>query len=102
MLSVIGPSLLSHTTTSATAMHQTNSIIMQASRAKIFETAANLENWPKILPHYRYIKYLERDRDRNAVIIAATRAGIPVPCTSEQIIDREKTEVRFDDLKAVH
>ena len=57
-------------------MHKTNSIIMQASRAQIFETAANLENWPKILPHYRYIKYLERDGDRNVVIMAATRSGI--------------------------
>src|SRR5438270_10944159 len=100
MLSAIGPRLLSHTTTSATAMHQTNSIIMQASRAKIFETAANLENWPKILPHYRYIKYLERDGDRNVVIMAATRSGIPISWTSEQIIDREKTEVRFHHLKA--
>ena len=81
-------------------MHQTNSIIMQASRAEIFETAANLENWPKILPHYRYIKYLERGTDRNVVIMAATRSGIPISWTSEQIIDREKFEVRFHHLKA--
>ena len=73
---------------------------MQASRAKIFETAANLENWPKILPHYRYIKYLERDGDRNVVIMAATRSGVPISWTSEQIIDREKVEVRFHHLKA--
>jgi len=81
-------------------MHKTNSIIMQASRAEIFETAANLENWPKILPHYRYIKYLERDSDRNVVIMAATRSGIRISWTSEQIIDREKVEVRFHHLKA--
>ena len=81
-------------------MHQTNSIIMQASRGEIFETAANLENWPKILPHYRYIKYLERDSDRNVVIMAATRSGIRISWTSEQIIDREKVEVRFHHLKA--
>jgi len=87
-------------TTPATAMHKTNSIIMQASRAEIFETAANLENWPKILPHYRYIKYLKRDGDRNVVIMAATRSGIPISWTSEEIIDREKFEVRFHHLKA--
>ncbi|HET7227507.1 MAG TPA: SRPBCC family protein [Chthoniobacterales bacterium] len=81
-------------------MHKTNSIIMQAPRAEIFETAANLENWPKILPHYRYIKYLERDGDRNVVIMAATRSGIPISWTSEQIIDRKKIEVRFHHLKA--
>ena len=73
---------------------------MQASRGEIFETAANLENWPKILPHYRYIKYLERDSDRNVVIMAATRSGIRISWTSEQIIDREKVEIRFHHLKA--
>jgi len=87
-------------TIGATAMHKTNSIIMQAPRAKIFETAANLELWPKILPHYRSIKYLERGAGRNVVIMAATRSGIPISWMSEQVIDREKFEVRFHHLKA--
>jgi len=67
---------------------------------KVFETAANLELWPKILPHYRYIHYLERSPNRNVVVMAATRSGIPISWTSEQIIDREKCEVRFHHLKA--
>jgi ribosome-associated toxin RatA of RatAB toxin-antitoxin module len=81
-------------------MHKTNSIIMHAPPLEIFETAANLELWPKILPHYRYIRYLERSPHRNTVIMAATRSGIPISWTSEQIIDREKMEVRFQHLKA--
>jgi ribosome-associated toxin RatA of RatAB toxin-antitoxin module len=81
-------------------MHTGNSIIMQAPKAEIFETAANLELWPKILPHYRYIQYLERGATRNVVVMAATRSGIPISWTSEQIIDREKCEVRFHHLKA--
>ena len=66
----------------------------------IFEIAANLELWPKILPHYRYIRFLERGHDRNLVIMAATRSGIPISWTSEQIIDRDKFEVHFHHLKA--
>jgi len=81
-------------------MHKTNSIIMHAPKMSIFETAANLELWPKILPHYRYIRYLERSPNRNVVVMAATRSGIPISWTSEQIIDREKFEVRFHHLKA--
>jgi ribosome-associated toxin RatA of RatAB toxin-antitoxin module len=73
---------------------------MHAPRSEIFETAANLELWPKILPHYRYIRYLERGPVRNVVIMAATRSGIPISWTSEQIIDRKKGEVRFHHLKA--
>ncbi|MGI9113876.1 MAG: hypothetical protein DLM52_07570 [Chthoniobacterales bacterium] len=81
-------------------MHKTNSIIMHAPRAEIFDTAANLELWPDILPHYRYIRYLRRGRDRNVVIMAATRSGIPISWTSEQMIDRERFEIRFHHLKA--
>jgi ribosome-associated toxin RatA of RatAB toxin-antitoxin module len=66
----------------------------------IFETAANLELWPRILPHYRYIHYLERSPGRNVVVMAATRSGIPISWTSEQIIDRNGLEVRFHHLKA--
>jgi ribosome-associated toxin RatA of RatAB toxin-antitoxin module len=81
-------------------MHKTNSIIMQAPRMSIFETAANLELWPQILPHYRYIRYLERSPDRNVVVMAARRSGIPISWTSEQIIDRDRLQIRFHHLKA--
>ena len=82
------------------SMHRVNSILMQAPKIMIFETAANLELWPKILPHYRYIRFLERGHDRNLVIMAATRSGIPISWTSEQIIDRDKFEIHFHHLKA--
>jgi ribosome-associated toxin RatA of RatAB toxin-antitoxin module len=84
----------------ATGMHKTNSIIMKAPRMSIFETAANLELWPKILPHYRYIHYLERGPNRNVVVMAARRSGIPIKWTSEEIIDRDRVEVHFHHLKA--
>jgi ribosome-associated toxin RatA of RatAB toxin-antitoxin module len=74
---------------------------MQVPKMSIFETAANLELWPKILPHYRYIRYLERSPNRNVVVMAATRSGIPIAWTSEQIIDRDKIEVHFHHLKAM-
>lgn len=73
---------------------------MRAPKERIFETAANLELWPSILPHYRYIHYYEKGPVRNLVKMAATRSGIPIAWTSEQIIDREAMEVRFVHLKA--
>jgi ribosome-associated toxin RatA of RatAB toxin-antitoxin module len=81
-------------------MHKTNSIIMCAPRTTVFETVANLALWPRILPHYRYIRYLEQSPSRNVVVMAATRSGIPISWTSEQIIDRDRVEVRFHHLKA--
>ena len=81
-------------------MHTGNSIVINAPKMAIFETAANLELWPKILPHYRYIRYLERGERRNVVVMAAVRSGIPISWTSEQVIDRDRVEVRFHHLKA--
>ena len=81
-------------------MHKTNSILVHARKMAIFETAANLELWPTILPHYRYIEFLERGPDRNIVIMAAQRSGIPISWTSEQIVDRDNFEIRFHHLKA--
>jgi ribosome-associated toxin RatA of RatAB toxin-antitoxin module len=81
-------------------MHRANSIVMQAPKMAIFETAANLELWPKILPHYRYIRFLERGPNRNIVVMAARRSGIPISWTSEQIIDRSRLEIHFHHLKA--
>jgi len=85
---------------SANLMHKTNSILMHAPKEAIFATAADLELWPKILPHYRYIHFLERGPDRNVVVMAARRSGIPISWTSEQIIERDKFEIHFHHLKA--
>jgi len=81
-------------------MHKANSIVMRAPRERIFETAADLELWPKILPHYRYIHFYEKSPTRNVVKMAAVRSGIPIAWTSEQVIDRVACEVRFHHLKA--
>src|SRR5262249_44188381 len=81
-------------------MHKTNSLLIHAPKMEIFETAANLELWPKILPHYRYVRFVERGADRNIVVMAARRSGIPISWTSEEIIDRERFEIRFFHLKA--
>jgi ribosome-associated toxin RatA of RatAB toxin-antitoxin module len=81
-------------------MHTANAIVMNASKLRIFEVAADLEKWPTFLPHYRYIHYLERGANRNVVKMAARRGNIPVSWVSEEVIDPDKYEVRFRHLKA--
>jgi len=80
-------------------MHTSNSILIRAPRAAIFDAVANLRAWPNILPHYRSVSYYRRGERRNTVKMAATRSGIPVAWTSEQDIDRDAWEVRFRHLK---
>lgn len=81
-------------------MHKENSILMRAPREKIFDAASDLSRWPNFLPHYRWIRYIERAEGRNVVIMAARRGWIPIQWTSEQVIDRRLGEVRFHHLKA--
>jgi len=73
---------------------------MNAPKLRIFEVAADLEKWPTFLPHYRYIRYLERGTNRNVVKMAARRGNIPLSWVSEEVIDPVKYEVRFRHLKA--
>jgi len=82
-------------------MHTENAIVMHAPFERIFATAGDLSLWPKILPHYRFITYLEKSKDRNVVRMAARRGRIPVSWVSEQVIDRERHEVRFLHLRAL-
>ncbi len=84
-----------------------NSIFINAPAARIFEAAANLSGWPTILPHYRWIKYLESSAFENTVVMAAWRSlppdgriRIPVRWTSRQFIDRSKQEIRFHHLNS--
>jgi len=73
---------------------------MNAPLEKIFVTAADLSLWPKILPHYRWVRYIEQSPDRNVVVMAARRKWLPLHWTSEQEIDAARREVRFHHLKA--
>jgi ribosome-associated toxin RatA of RatAB toxin-antitoxin module len=81
-------------------MQTGNSIIIHAPREAIFETIADLEQWPHLLPHYRYVRFVERYADHSVVEMAATRSGIPISWTSELVVDRDRMEIRFLHLKA--
>jgi uncharacterized membrane protein len=92
--------MLSSLRCKANVMYHTNAIVMNATEEIIFEAAADLEQWPTFLPHYRYIHYYEKGPVRNIVKMAANRGVLPVAWVSEQVIDRENREIRFKHLKA--
>jgi uncharacterized membrane protein len=92
--------MLSSLRCKANVMYHTNAIVMNATEEIIFEAAADLEQWPTFLPHYRYIHYYEKGPVRNIVKMGANRGVLPVAWVSEQVIDRENREIRFKHLKA--
>lgn len=79
-------------------MNCENSIVIRAPLEKIFQTTSNLESWPKVLPHYRWIHVLKRDGNALIVNMAARRGWLPIQWTSRfEVVDGE---LHFHHLKS--
>jgi ribosome-associated toxin RatA of RatAB toxin-antitoxin module len=54
-------------------------LVVRAPAARIFSLAADVEGWPTHLPHYRYVRFLERRRDGGGTVeMSANRPFGPV------------------------
>jgi ribosome-associated toxin RatA of RatAB toxin-antitoxin module len=65
-------------------MHTENSIEIRGDVKRIFQIAAQVDKWPDILPHYRWVRVLQRKKRRTTVEMAARRGRIPVSWTAVQ------------------
>lgn len=54
-------------------MKTVDSIRMRAPATDVFRAAVEVENWPEILPHYRWVNRLGSDGDADVVEMAAWR-----------------------------
>jgi ribosome-associated toxin RatA of RatAB toxin-antitoxin module len=71
-------------TKTSRAMHTENGIEIRGDIKRIFQVAAQVDKWPEILPHYRWVRVLQRKRRRRTVEMAARRGRIPVSWTAVQ------------------
>ena len=69
-------------------MHSKTIISIHGPLPRIVELAADVERWPEILPHYRWVTLLEGGGDRKVVEMAARRGRIPLRWRAVQEIDR--------------
>ena len=81
-------------------VHTENEIVIRAPLEKVFQTTANLLLWPQVLPHYRWVRILERGREGYVVSMAARRGWLPIRWTSRFSVDGVAHELRFQHLKA--
>lgn len=54
-------------------MRTVDELVVRAAPTTIFEIAANVEQWPALLPHYRYVKFRERRVGGGVVEMSANR-----------------------------
>jgi hypothetical protein len=69
-------------------MHSENVVLMHGDLDRIVELAVDIERWPVILPHYRWVTLLDGGGDHKVVEMAARRGRIPVRWRAVQEIDR--------------
>ncbi len=78
-------------------MHTENVVVIRGPLDRIVQLAADIEDWPRILPHYRWVTLLFGGGDRKVVEMAARRGAWPVKWRAVQTIDRSAAipEIRF-------
>lgn len=69
-------------------MRTENAVEMRGPLDRIVALAADVEAWPRFLPHYRWVTLLAGGGDRKVVEMAARRGRIPVKWRAVQEIDR--------------
>lgn len=76
-------------------MRTKDSILVEADIDKVFDVAADVERWPEILPHYRWVKVLDVYSGNPKVEMAARRGWIPVKWTAVQTVRPAKYCIRY-------
>lgn len=71
----------------------------------VFAAAADVERWPAILGHYRWVTMRERRPDGGLVEMSANRPfgpfNWPTWWMSEMWIDRDRMEVRYTHVRGI-
>lgn len=87
-------------------MKTVDALSVAAPADVVYQAAADVERWPGILPHYRWVRELERaGPDSSVVEMAAWRPfGVlrwPAWWVSEMRVDREKRSIRYRHIRGI-
>jgi coenzyme Q-binding protein COQ10 len=80
-------------------------VVIRAPIEGVFQVAADVERWPQILAHYRWVRFLERRTDGGTVEMAAWRPfGVfryPTWWVSEMTVDRAAHQIRYRHVRGI-
>lgn len=74
-------------------------ISIKADPDAVYQAAADIERWPRTLPHYRWVRIIGESEDGRVVEMAAHRDGIPVKWRAIQTLDPAKRRVYYRHIK---
>jgi ribosome-associated toxin RatA of RatAB toxin-antitoxin module len=86
-------------------MRTVDRIRSRAPIARAFAAASDVERWPDFLPHYRWVRMLDRRPDGGLVEMSAWRRfgplGWPTWWVSEMTIDADAHVVRYRHVRGI-
>src|SRR5207247_5652930 len=86
-------------------MHTVDQIAIGASMDRVFQIASDVERWPEILSHYRWVRFLDRHASGGTVEMAAWRPfgalRYPVWWVSEMTVDGPAREIRYRHVRGI-
>ena len=86
-------------------MRTVDRIRMRAPVERVFSAAADVERWPAILPHYRWVRMLQREDGGGVVEMAAWRPfGVvkyPTWWVSEMRVDSAAPAVYYRHIRGI-
>ena len=80
--------------------------LVRAPVTRIFTVAKHVEEWPAHLPHYRYVRFLEKTPDGGGVVeMSANRpfgiVGWPTWWVSEMQVILDRPAIRFRHIRGI-
>ncbi len=86
-------------------MRTVDRVAIRAPLELVFEAAVQVERWPSILSHYRFVRFLNRRDGGGTVEMAAWRPfgplRYPTWWVSEMTVDRRAHEVRYRHVRGI-
>lgn len=76
-------------------MHTQNEIVIHAPLPRILALGAAIENWPQILPHYRWVTVFSDDGTVKQAEMAARRDRFPVKWRTSQVVLPDQQRLIF-------
>jgi ribosome-associated toxin RatA of RatAB toxin-antitoxin module len=77
----------------------TSEIVIAAPAHEVYALAAATERWPLILPHYRFVRVLEKRALDRIVEMGAWRGAIPIRWTAAQANDPQTPHIAFRHIR---
>ena len=86
-------------------MIQVDALRVAAPLERVFAAAADVERWPEWLPHYRWVRFLERRAEGGIVEMAAWRPfgmlNYPTWWVSEMTVERAGPRIRYRHIRGI-